>query len=159
MVMTAISHKALQHAIGKDLSVEEIRSALFDLGMDLKNNEDDLLSVEITPERLDLISVHGLARAIRSLLGLTSHPPQYATSKSDYVVNVTDKVKDVRPHTVCAVIKNLKLDEQRLDEVIEVQEKLHSTLARGRKRGAIGIYPMDVIKMPITYTADKPERI
>lgn len=157
--MTAISHKALQRAIGKDLSVEEIRSALFDLGMDLKNQEDDLLSVEITAERLDLISIHGLARAIRSLLGLTSHPPQYAASKSDYVVKVTEAVKEVRPRTVCAVIKNLDLDDERIEEIIEVQEKLHSTLARGRKRGAIGIYPMGAIKMPITYTADRPDKI
>ncbi|MFW6378662.1 MAG: phenylalanine--tRNA ligase subunit beta [Nanoarchaeota archaeon] len=159
MVMTTISLQALQQALGEQLSVEEISSALFDMGMELKGETEGMLSVEITPERLDLVSVHGLARAIAALLGKAGHPPRYLASKSDYTVKITREVDDVRPHTVCAVVKNLKLDANRIEEIIEAQEKLHATLGRNRQRGAIGIYPLDAMTMPITFTAGAPEEI
>lgn len=159
MVMITISQDALQRALGKEISVDEISRVLFDMGMELKDEDEGMLSVEVTAERLDLVSVHGLARAISSSLGLSRQAPRYAVSKSEYTVNVTNKVKDVRPYTVSAVIKGLELDDERVKEIIEVQEKLHSTIARNRKRGAIGIHPLDTITMPITYTADAPKKI
>lgn len=159
MVMTTVSYDALKRALAKDISIAELESALFDMGMELKDHEGDELSVEIKAERLDLLSIQGLARALRSFLGLSSQVPCYAAHSSDYVVNVTEAVKQVRPYTVCAVIKNLSLNEERIKEIIAVQEKLHDTLARGRLRGAIGMYPLDAITMPITYTADKPHNI
>lgn len=158
MVMTTISHKGLQENVGVNLSIAEIEQILFDMGMGLDGYEGDELSVEITPERLDLLSTQGLARAIRSFIEKAGQVPQYlAHQNNNYFVNVTEKVKEVRPYTVCAVIKNLKFDEENLKQIINLQEKLHQTLARGRKRGAIGIYPMENITWPITYTAGEPK--
>lgn len=159
MVTTTISYDALKHRLGHDLSLDEIGEALFDMGMELEGNEGDEISIEITPERLDLLSVEGLARALKSYLGLTPNVPKYFTHESDYVVNVTEHVKQVRPYTVCAVVKNLRLDDEKIKQIIEVQEKLHDTLARKRQRGAIGIYPMEVITWPIKYTAAEPHNI
>ncbi len=159
MVMTTISYSALIAAIGKEVSLEELRVALFDLGMELKSREDDDLAIEIKAERLDLLSLQGLARALKSFLGLSPSYPQYAVHQSDYVVKISDSVKAVRPYTVCAIIKNLVVTDEILKEVINVQEKLHVTLARGRVRGAIGIYPLENITLPILYTAAKPQDI
>lgn len=161
MVITTMSHEALNIALGKKLTIEEIHNALEDMGMELKSNDEETgeLGVEITPDRLDLISVHGLARALKSFLGLAKESPKYFVTSNEadnYVVNITSKVKEVRPHTVCAVIKGLKITDENLKEIIDVQEKLHATLGRGRTRGAIGIYPLEKITWPITYTADKP---
>ena len=40
-----------------------------------------------------------------------------------------------------------------------MQEKLHFTIGRKRKKLAIGIYPLEKIKLPITYTALEPDKI
>lgn len=159
MPTITLSHSALNQAIGKQLSKQELEQALFDMGMELEGVQDDDLSVEVTAERLDLLSVPGLARALRSFLGLAQSAPQYEvhTDNLNYVVKITKEVKDVRPFTVCAIVKNLYLDDERIKEIIEVQEKLHLTLGRNRARGAIGIYPLESIKLPITYTATYPK--
>jgi phenylalanyl-tRNA synthetase beta chain len=40
-----------------------------------------------------------------------------------------------------------------------LQEKLHATIGRNRKKAAIGIYPLEKITLPITYEARKPADI
>src|SRR5690606_487658 len=79
--------------------------------------------------------------------------------EKDYIVKVTPNVKEVRPYTVCAIVKNLKLDNEKIKELIYTQEKLHATIGRKRKKVAIGIYPLDKIKFPIKYDALKPGNI
>ncbi|MGM5480544.1 MAG: phenylalanine--tRNA ligase subunit beta [Nanobdellota archaeon] len=162
MVVTTISSQVLFQALkqhGSKLTTKDVEKALFDMGMELKEEQEEQLTVEVTPDRLDLISAHGLARAIHSFVGEQQKIFSYSPKESDYTVKVTEKVSEVRPKTVCAVITGLSMSQEDIDEVIQVQEKLHATLGRKRSRGAIGIYPLDVISMPITYTADKPEHI
>ena len=53
----------------------------------------------------------------------------------------------------------LLFDEENLRQVIQIQEKLHVTYGRNRKKAAIGIYPMEKITFPITYKADSPQKI
>ncbi|MDO8460783.1 MAG: phenylalanine--tRNA ligase subunit beta, partial [Nanoarchaeota archaeon] len=59
----------------------------------------------------------------------------------------------------CAIVKNLKFDDSRIKEVIDLQEKLHTTIGRNRKKVAIGIYPLEKINLPIIYEARKPSDI
>ena len=42
---------------------------------------------------------------------------------------------------------------------MQIQEKLHITYGRNRKKAAIGVYPLDRIAFPITYTAKYPHEI
>jgi phenylalanyl-tRNA synthetase beta chain len=149
----------VQKALGKKITVKELEETLFDMGFELVENEDKTLTIELTPERLDLLSLQGFARAIKCFKYGEKIKTNFKTKKNNYVVNVTKEVKNVRPYTVCAVIKNLKLDEDKLLQIIDLQEKLHNLLARGRVKGAIGVYPLDKIKMPITYTAADPKKI
>jgi phenylalanyl-tRNA synthetase beta chain len=51
------------------------------------------------------------------------------------------------------------LNNDSLKEIINVQEKLHDTFLRHRKKAAIGIYPLDKIKFPIYFRALPPEKI
>lgn len=159
MPSTTISYDALKKSIGKEISVKEIEAALFDMGMELEGLEGDALSIEVTAERFDLLSVVGLARALKAYMGLTHESPKYETHHDGYIVHIKKSVSQVRPYTVCAIIKNLHFDDEKIIEMINVQEKLHATLGRDRKRGAIGIYPLESITLPITYLADKPQNI
>lgn len=156
--MLNCSYKSLKHALGKDISEEELRTILFDMGYELDAVLGDELAIEITAERLDVLSVQGMARAMKAFM--TGVPPQkYTVHDSNQTVRITQAVSDVRPHTVCAIVRNLQLDEERIKEIIDVQEKLHATLGRGRRRGAIGIYPLEDIKLPITFDAKLPNEI
>ncbi len=156
-----VSYEALKKELDKPLSIKELEQALFDMGMELDEVKDDDMAIEVTAERLDLLSVQGLARALRSFLGIAPTVPRYKTLHGDenYLIKITNQVKTVRPFTVCAVVKNVQLSDERIKEIIDVQEKLHVTLGRGRSRGAIGIYPLESITLPITYTAALPKEI
>ncbi len=143
--------------IKKKLSLDKLEDVLFNMGFELDEVKGDEIAIEMTAERPDLLCAHGLARAINHYLG--EKPREYKTRKSGYKVIVESTVKKVRPFTVCAVVKNLKFNEDNLKEIIDYQEKLHSTFARGRKKAAIGIYPFEAITTPIYYRAEKPEKL
>ncbi len=159
MVKVDISHQLLNKFVGKLLSKEELGELLFSLGYELESAEGDSLSIDITAERPDLISTAGLARLLKAYLGIQKGLPQYAAKKSDYTVLVNPNVKHVRPYTVAAVVKGLQFDDTRIKELIRIQEKLHATYGRGRKKAAIGIYPLEQITWPISYFAEDPKKV
>ncbi|MFP4523425.1 MAG: phenylalanine--tRNA ligase subunit beta [Candidatus Nanoarchaeia archaeon] len=157
-MITTISHNLLTTILKEKISLPDLETALSDMGMELKHVDGDSLDVEITPDRLDLLGAVGLGRALRSFLE-KGPQPSYTVLSSDYQVILSDKLKGVREHTRCVVIKDIALTQHALEELIVLQEKLHATLARGRLRGAIGVYPLDKIHFPITFTADDPQNI
>ena len=65
----------------------------------------------------------------------------------------------VRPYAACAIVRNLKLSDEKIRELIQIQEKLHTTYGRNRSKAAIGIYPLEKIKFPVRYTARFPKDI
>src|SRR5512138_1425194 len=141
MVSFDIDFIELKKAVGKDLSLDELDDVLFDMGMELEGNKDGVLKIAITPDRPDMLSLHGLARALRAYMSMSKGMPKYNVVPSGLKVIIDKSVEKVRPYTVSAVIDNLKFDDEKIKEIIWVQEKLHQTFARGRKKGAIGVYP------------------
>jgi len=145
----------------KDLDVresDELFHQMAMLGIDVESVENDAVTVDITPNRPDLLSQAGITRALRSFLG-KSGVYEYTTTKSKLKVRVDPSVATIRPFTACAVAKNLKLNEEKIREIIDIQEKLHVTFCRKRKRAAIGVYPMESIHGNIAYKAMKPSEI
>lgn len=152
----------LNKYIGKNLSVEEIKETLMDMGMDLKGESkesDPELKIEITAEKMDLISAVGIGRAISFYRGIKKELPKYNIKKSGLKLKVDKSVENVRSKAVCALVKNVPMDDNFLDEIIQIQEKIHASFGRNRKKGAIGIYPLDKIKFPIYYKAEDPSKI
>jgi phenylalanyl-tRNA synthetase beta chain len=121
----------------------------------------DDIEVEIFPNRPDLISMQGFIRAIEAFEGKNTGIKKYNVQKPEknYKVKIDSSVKNIRPYTTCAIIKGLKLDDEKIKEIVNFQEKIHSTLGRNRKKLAIGIYPLEKINLPIKYEARKPENI
>ncbi len=150
----------LRKGLNKDYSIEELEAILFDFGLEIDSYDKDTgdLKIEVTAERVDLLSPAGLLRALKAYLGI-SKPSSYSVKKGNYTLNIDDSVRPYRPHSVCAVVKNLSLTTNDLKQVINAQEKLHQTI--GRKRGvvAIGVYPLDKICFPITLLSKRPEDI
>lgn len=159
MANIKIPRKQFEKEIGKlDAKMQE-RIAMF--GTPLESFDDQEIELEIFPNRPDLLSYQGFKRSFLSFLGKKPGLKTYKINppKKDYVVKIDNSVEDIRPFTACAIVKNLKLDDEKIKELIEIQEKLHMTVGRKRKKLAIGIYPLEKIKLPIIYKAKEADRI
>lgn len=159
MPTVTLNKKVFEKLVGKRLPIDKLKDRISMLGTDLDKIEGNEIIVEVFPNRPDMLSEQGFARAFSSFIGVKTGLKKYTVKKSNYEVKVDSSVKGVRPYTVCAVVKNLKFDDEKIREIIQIQEKLHVTLLRKRKKGAIGIYPMEAIKFPIKYLARKPKDI
>ncbi|MCK4997267.1 phenylalanine--tRNA ligase subunit beta [Candidatus Pacearchaeota archaeon] len=158
MTILTVDKKKLEKIVGK--ITPELENKITEMGTPIEEVTDDELSVEVFPNRPDLLSLENFARAInqfmgkRGLVNFKVNKPE-----KDYIVTINKAVKEVRPFTACAVIKGLKFSDARIKSVIELQEKLHGSYGRNRRKLALGIYPIEEIIFPLTYTAEKPNDI
>jgi phenylalanyl-tRNA synthetase beta chain len=159
MVVVEFAYEEMKRLV--DLPLEKMVSSLSDLGAPSEYEpEVKKIITELTPNRPDWYSMEGLARALRAYHG--KGRPSYSTKNlktSDYSVIVDPSVEKIRPHTVCAVVKGLKLDDTRVRDMVLLQEKLLGTLGRRVKRFGLGLYPLDAITFPVRYTTMRPSEI
>ncbi len=153
--------KFLRKEFEKHIKItEEIKEKIALFGTPLESLTDNEIEIEIFPDRPDLLSLQGYLRGFLTFLGKKKtseykvNPPQ-----KDYSVKIDSSVKPVRPYTTCAIVRNLKFDDEKIREIVDIQEKLHSTFGRNRKKIAIGIYPLEKIQLPIIYRAEDPDKI
>ncbi|QQR92310.1 MAG: phenylalanine--tRNA ligase subunit beta [Candidatus Iainarchaeum archaeon] len=159
MVMLETSLQNINGYMKKPLTITKLEETLYQMGLELEDANPAETKIDITAERADLVSTPGLARALNAFLGYTKGVPSLEKKKSDYKVILEKSVQPVRPYTAAFVVKNVRLDEEKLKEIIWVQEKLHATFARDRKKASIGIYPLSVIHWPISFKGMKPHEI
>ncbi len=140
---------------------EEMQNKIAMFGTTLESFDDKEIELEIFPDRPDMLSYQGFKRSFLGFLGKKTGLRKYKINKPEknYKVIIDSSVRDIRPYTACAIIKKLKLDDEKIKELIEIQEKLHITIGRNREKVAIGIYPLEKIKLPITYKALEPDKI
>jgi phenylalanyl-tRNA synthetase beta chain len=158
MVSLTLNKQKLLQDLGASES-EEFLHKIVMMGAEIDDNTATELVVNITPNRPDMLSQQGFTRALAAFLGIRPGLRTYTTTPSKLKVTVDESVRDVRPYTACAVARNLKIDDERLREIIDIQERLHVTFCRKRKRAAIGVYPMEAISGNITYLALEPNKI
>ncbi|MEM4271693.1 MAG: phenylalanine--tRNA ligase subunit beta [Candidatus Pacearchaeota archaeon] len=130
-------------------------------GTPVESVSDEEIEIQILPNRPDLLSAQGFIRAFKAFLGKETGLLKYKINapEKDFKVKIDSSVTEVRPFTACAIVKNLKFTDDNIKSIIDLQEKLHTTIGRNRKKAAIGIYPLEKISLPITYEARKPENI
>lgn len=159
MAIINLNKKQFEREIGKLDARMQDRVAMF--GTPIERVTKDEIHIEIFPNRPDLLSYHGFKRSFLGFLGRRKGLKEYKINppEKNYKVYIESSVKDVRPYTACAIVKNLKLNDEKIKEIIGIQEKLHITIGRRRKKVAIGIYPLEKIKLPITFKAMEPDRI
>lgn len=130
-------------------------------GTPLEEVRADEVEIEIFPNRPDLLSYSGFKRSFLAFLGKKTGLREYKIKKPEknYKVYVDSSLDGIRPYTACAIVKKLNFDDNKIKEIIDLQEKLHNTVGRKRKKVAIGIYPLEEIKLPITFKAVEPDKI
>jgi len=145
--------------LGKEISKEELVNKLPMIGGDLDRIEKDEISIEFFPDRPDLLSVEGIARATRSFFEFETGIKKYPIKKSDIKIKVDPSVKKVRPYVVTALIKNVEMTDELIASLMELQEKLHQGLGRNRKKIAIGVHNFEPIQPPFVYKAVDPDSV
>ncbi len=159
MAVITFNKKQFEREIGKLNESMQEKIAMF--GTPIEKMEGDEVQLEIFPNRPDMLSYQGFKRSFLAFLGRKRGLKEYKLHKPEknYKVIIENSVKEVRPYTACAIIQGLRLDDVKIKEIIELQEKLHTTIGRKRKKLAIGIYPLEDIELPITYKALEPDKI
>jgi phenylalanyl-tRNA synthetase beta chain len=159
MANITFSKKQFEREMGKLNEIMQEKISLF--GTPLEEITDKELIVEIFPDRPDLLSFQGYKRSFLAFLGKKTGLKTYKLNKPEknYEVKIDRSVEEIRPYTACAIVKGLKFSDEKIKEIIDIQEKLHNTLGRKRKKVAIGIYPLEKINLPITFKALEPDKI
>lgn len=160
MTNVNFSYKDLEKLMGKELPQDEALEKLQLIGSDTGDTVpgSDEMTVEFFPNRPDMYSVEGIARAMRAFLGIEPGLKEYAVEDSDIEAVVTPGVKEIRPYFMCAAVFGVDVDDTALRSMMEMQEKLHITVGRKRSKLAIGIHDLDKVTPPFTFEAVDPDR-
>jgi len=161
MPVINFSYSDLCDLMGTEVPREVLRERLPMLGAELKAAEEssDELSFEFFPDRPDLYSVEGIARALSAFLGYEKEMRRYAAGESDIALNVDPSVNEVRPYIWSALVEGNTITDPLIKSMMDLQEKLHLTLGRNRRKVAIGIHDCRTVKPPFTYKAVKPNEV
>jgi len=126
---------------------EQLKADLFSLGLEFEGEtEDGEFQLEFAPDRLDRLSVEGVARSLRYQYGDDRGVYVPNTNDPDWTFRVDESVPAERPYVTGAVVRGVDLDDDALDSLIQLQEKLHATMGRKRAKGAIGIHDLTMLK-------------
>ena len=158
MTILTLNRKEFEKKIGK--VTPEIEDKITEMGTPIEEVTDEEVSVEVFPNRPDLLSLGNFARAVNQFNG-KAKIAYFKINKPEenFKVTIEKSVKEVRPHTVCAIVKGMRFNDEKIKEIVDLQEKMHNSIGRKRKKIAIGIYPLDKIGLPIRFVAKKPEDI
>ncbi len=159
MPVISFNSKDFCKLVGKNYSKDKLEELMPMIGMEWEGSEGDEISVEVFPNRPDLLSVEGLARAFRSFTGLKKGLINYKVRESNYELIIDKSVKTVRPIVAAAVVKGIKLTNDSVKSLMQLQEKLHLTHARNRAKAAIGVHDLRAVKFPVTYAAVDPKSV
>ena len=158
MPVIKFAYKDLEELLERKIDQEELINLLPMLGSDIEDYDDEEIKVEFFPNRPDYLSVEGVARTLKGVLGVEQGIPHYPLEPSRTSISVAEELADIRPYIACCLIIDIKLTEDKLRQLMDFQEDLHWVLGRDRKKVAIGIHNLDVLKGPFRYLAADPDK-
>jgi len=118
----------------------ELVSLLNRLKGEVEGVSGDEVTFEVTHDRPDLFSVEGVARALRGLLRVELGLPKYSVVNNGFRLVVEDVPN--RPFIAMGIVHDLRLSDEAIRQMIQLQEKLHATYGRDRRKMAIGFYEL-----------------
>ena len=145
---------------GCEHDIADIDHRLPLLGTDIDRCDEDVLDIEIFPNRPDLLSAETLSLAMRGFLHNQKTLPDETLASSGISMTVESELKEIRPIILGAVVRGLQMnDDSEMDsfikQLMEHQEKLHFALGRGRRRASIGVHDLSTLNPPFAVKAVK----
>ena len=118
-----------------------------------------LYRIEVAANRYDLLCVEGIALALKIFLKKMTFPiikPLNKLPEEERQLIVEPSVDLVRPIGLAAILTNMTFTDDSLRGFMDLQDKLHNNICRGRKYVSIGTHDLDTVKGPFYYRALKP---
>ncbi|MGB7572105.1 MAG: phenylalanine--tRNA ligase subunit beta [Methanothrix sp.] len=157
MPVVRVHYEDMERLIGA--SRESIMARLAMIGADIgKRAEEEYVDVEFFPDRPDLYSAEGVARAMRGFLGIETGLVEYPIEKGSITLQVEESVLGVRPVIGCAVVRGLSFSDEAIESLMGLQEDLHWGLGRNRRKVAIGVHDISRVTPPFRYFGENPNR-
>ena len=144
--------KYLISMIGEEMKDDTLSSYISKLGFEAAEITKDEVTVEITPNRPELLDAVGFARAVRYFLHKKkgfSYPVEDIKPMAE--IKVERSVSRLRPFISSLIATGLSLDEEKIANLINFTDKLCDVYGRGRRKMAIGIHDLDKIDGMLTY--------
>src|SRR3989344_313597 len=155
-----ISKKDLETLLGKKLSMQELADALLYVKGEIDGAEGDSIKEDVKETlRPGLWSTEGIARELRAKMGMQKGLPDYKVAKAKVSCTIDQTVENVRPFIACAIVRNVKVTENFLIQMIQLQEKVGTSFGRKRKEAGIGLYDFEKMTPPVFYRGYKDKEI
>jgi phenylalanyl-tRNA synthetase beta chain len=151
--------KVLKELIGKDMTAEELEEILFLLKAEVESFDGEEMEIEVNPDRQDMLSPEGIARAVKSFVGISPGLREFPVQASGKKIAVESGLEPIRQFIACGIVTDLEIDNTLVKDYMHLQENLTATHGRNRKKASIGLYVYDDIEFPVTYKLQKPEEI
>ena len=146
----------LERLVGRRLDLGEVETLLPKLKCEVEYVENESVVYEATHDRPDLFSAEGLARALKGLLRVELGLREFRAKSS---IEAYNEGPDYRPYLLLATVHGLRLDEEAVKQVMQLQEKLHMTYGRDRRKVSIGVYDLSRVKPPVRYIEADPDSV
>jgi phenylalanyl-tRNA synthetase beta chain len=159
MPLVTFNYPDFIHLLGHKIPKETLIEKLPMIGGDFSHSSGDEINIEFFPNRPDLTSVEGIARASRGFFGFKTGLQTYETTSSDLILTVDPSVKKIRPLVTTALVKNITMTNELIVSLMGLQEKLHVGLGRNRRKVAIGVHNAEPVMPPFTYKAVDPDTV
>ena len=115
----------LNRMLKEPLNSEEFSRIIPQIGADPDEINDKDAIIEFFPDRPDLLSTEGVARALREFTEQQLGLIEYKTNAPTTHMIVSPDVLNVRPHVLGGIVRGIKLDDTAIKCLMELQEKLH----------------------------------
>ena len=112
---------------GLEHGIKQISDQLPLLGTDIDRCDEDILDIEIFPNRPDLLSGETLSLAIRNFIHHQNTGPELEVSSGNITMTVDKELKQIRPVILGAVVRNIDLERLGIesDEFIKSLSLIH----------------------------------
>ncbi|MEM0154271.1 MAG: phenylalanine--tRNA ligase subunit beta [Methanothrix sp.] len=137
----------------KESGIEKPEVTIPKIGMEVERDADGEITVDITPNRSDLLDIVGLARQLALHEGVRKPRSYEISGDSGISIKVGKLVNKIRPNIAGIVVKDVSFTEASLKYLIGFSEKIGSTLGRNRKKLAMGIHDLSAIEGNLVYDA------
>ncbi|MCQ1535693.1 phenylalanine--tRNA ligase subunit beta [Methanosarcina sp. KYL-1] len=154
MPIITLQYDDLEKLTGTDKETIIKRAPM--IGADIERIEEDYIDIEFFPDRPDLYSVEGVARAMRGFLDLETGLPEYGAKPYEVSISVSEDILKIRPFLGCAVVRGVSFNSESIKSLMDLQEDLHWGLGRNRKKVSIGVHDLRNVKPPFRYMAVDP---
>ena len=145
--------KKLVEGKGRKHDVQDLAYRLPLMGTDIDNCNDEILDIEIFPDRPDLLSAETLFHGMMPFLHDAPANPRLLIKSGITRMTVSPDLREIRPVILGAIVRGLEIDDDIIKRLMEHQEKLHFALGRGRKRASIGVHDLSKLSPPFRVEA------